>query len=100
MISHITGPEAWLGRDMAASTEWIRPESCDGHYGSAAKSAGTAMRYWCGGSRLRTARRMGVILSTAENVTRFGGHCSWPTKRRGPEVQSGPRPNPSIGVFQ
>ena len=27
MISHITGPEAWLGRDMAASTEWIRPFS-------------------------------------------------------------------------
>ena len=25
MIDHITGPEAWLGRDMAASTEWIRP---------------------------------------------------------------------------
>lgn len=27
MIGHITGPEAWLGRDMAASTEWIRPLS-------------------------------------------------------------------------
>jgi hypothetical protein len=25
MIDHITGPEAWLGRAMAASTEWIRP---------------------------------------------------------------------------
>src|SRR5919106_4263717 len=25
MIGHISGPEAWLGRDMAASTEWIRP---------------------------------------------------------------------------
>jgi hypothetical protein len=23
MIPHITGPEAWLGRDMAASTSWI-----------------------------------------------------------------------------
>jgi hypothetical protein len=23
MIPHLTGPEAWLGRDMAASTEWI-----------------------------------------------------------------------------
>ena len=27
MIPHLSGPEAWLGRDMAASTEWIRPLS-------------------------------------------------------------------------
>ncbi len=27
MIPHITGPEAWLGRDMAASTDWIVPVS-------------------------------------------------------------------------
>jgi hypothetical protein len=27
MISHLSGPEAWLGRDMAASTDWIRPFS-------------------------------------------------------------------------
>jgi hypothetical protein len=27
MIPHLTGLQAWLGRDMAASTEWIRPFS-------------------------------------------------------------------------
>ncbi|MBM3221334.1 MAG: TauD/TfdA family dioxygenase [Candidatus Rokubacteria bacterium] len=27
MIPHLAGPDAWLGRDMAASTEWIRPLS-------------------------------------------------------------------------
>jgi hypothetical protein len=27
MIPHIPGPQAWLGRDMAASTAWIRPFS-------------------------------------------------------------------------
>ena len=39
MIGHISGPEAWLGRDMAASTEWIRPVSA-----SAAAELDAALR--------------------------------------------------------